>query len=64
MLRLPDLLGDWPWPRAINPHYERVAGQSAAWLRAFGLFPAHVQRAFDKCNFGRSSAARLAHSTC
>ncbi|KAL1938253.1 hypothetical protein VTO73DRAFT_11897 [Trametes versicolor] len=51
-LRLPDTLSQWPYPRRINPAYEEVSAESAAWLRSFHAFSNEAQVAFDKCKFG------------
>lgn len=51
-LRLPDTMARWPYPRRINPAYEEVSAESAAWLRSFHAFSAEAQVAFDKCKFG------------
>ena len=36
ILRIPDTMVDWPWPREINPHYEEISANSAAWICKFG----------------------------
>ena len=28
MLYLPETMANWPWPRAINPHYEEVKSET------------------------------------
>ncbi|KAG6907098.1 hypothetical protein DXG01_010511 [Tephrocybe rancida] len=48
MLYLPDYMANWPWPRAINPHYEEVSAASNAWFRSFKAFTPQSQLAFDK----------------
>ena len=35
---IPELLGPWPIPKAINPAYEEVKTASSAWFRQYGLF--------------------------
>ena len=52
MLYLPETMAKWPWPRAINPHYEEVSAKSNAWFHGFKAFTARSQHAFDKCDFG------------
>ncbi|EMD35700.1 terpene cyclase, partial [Gelatoporia subvermispora B] len=59
--RLPETLEGWPWPRRINPHYEEVKAESAAWFRSFNAFSTKAQRAFDLCDF--SLLASLAYPT-
>ena len=53
MLYLPDVLKDWPWPRAINPYYEEVTRESNTWFKSFKPFNKRSQYAFDLCDFGR-----------
>ncbi|KAJ3563357.1 hypothetical protein NP233_g8992 [Leucocoprinus birnbaumii] len=53
MLYIPEYMANWPWPRAINPHYEEVSAASDAWFRGFNAFTPKSQLAFDKCDFGR-----------
>ena len=38
ILRIPDTMADWPWPREINPHYEEISADSMAWICKFGTF--------------------------
>ena len=61
MLRIPNMLENCPWPRAINPHYEEVGAQSNAWFRSLKAFGPRSQYAFDKCDFSRLVA--LAYPT-
>jgi len=51
MLRIPDTLASWPWPRAVNPHYEECKRRSAAWSESLGAFGPKAQIAFNKCDF-------------
>ena len=55
LLRLPNTLEDWPWPRVINPLYEEVKKESDAWFQSFKALSGRSQYAFDKCNFGQSN---------
>ena len=47
-LYLPDTLATWPWSRSINPHYEEVKAESAAWFRSYKAFSTQSQETFDK----------------
>ena len=49
-IRLPDLIGQWPWPRKLNQHYQEVKAESEEWLRGFEVLDAKLQRAFDICD--------------
>ncbi|KAJ7654615.1 isoprenoid synthase domain-containing protein [Mycena polygramma] len=51
MLRLPETMKNWPWPRIINPHYEEVSAESSAWFHSFKAFSKKSQYAFDKGDF-------------
>ncbi|KDR69691.1 hypothetical protein GALMADRAFT_1352301 [Galerina marginata CBS 339.88] len=51
ILYLPETMVDWPWPRAINPHYEEVKAASNAWFQSFKPFTTQSQLAFNKCDF-------------
>lgn len=57
VIRLPDTMSRWPFPRRMNPFYPEVAEESASWLRSFHAFSPAAQRAFDRCEFGKSTAA-------
>ena len=35
VLYIPDTLKDWPWKRAINPHYQEVHVECEAWVSKF-----------------------------
>ncbi|KAF8990109.1 terpenoid synthase [Cyathus striatus] len=48
---IPDNLRNWPWKRAINPHYEQCKSESAAWLESFHALSPRAQKAFNKCDF-------------
>ncbi|KAG2076465.1 terpenoid synthase [Suillus decipiens] len=50
---LPDTMINWPWPRAINPHFDDVKVEVDAWFRNFNVLKPESQKAFDKCDFGR-----------
>ncbi|KAG1752168.1 isoprenoid synthase domain-containing protein [Suillus lakei] len=56
MLYLPDTMANWPWPRAINPHFEDVKAEVDASFRDFKALSPESQEAFDKCDFARLSA--------
>ncbi|KAG0703655.1 isoprenoid synthase domain-containing protein, partial [Suillus ampliporus] len=56
MLYLPDTLINWPWPRAINPHFEDVKVEVDASCRDFMALSPESQEAFDKCDFARLPA--------
>ena len=32
ILRIPDTMAEWPWPREINPYYEEINAKSVAWV--------------------------------
>lgn len=49
---IPKTMANWPWQRAINPHYEEMKAESNAWLKTFKPFNEKSQIAFDKCDFG------------
>lgn len=52
---IPKTMANWPWQRAINPHYEEVSAQSNAWLKSLKPFSEKSQFAFDKCATGTDS---------
>ncbi|KAK3301877.1 terpenoid synthase [Chaetomium strumarium] len=56
---IPDTLAQWPWPRAINAHYEECKAASESWIHGFNVFSPEDQAAFDSCNF--SLLASLAY---
>ncbi|TCD66576.1 terpene cyclase [Steccherinum ochraceum] len=51
VLYIPDTLADWPWRRAINPHYQEVKEEATAWFHSFEALSPQSQKAFDKGNF-------------
>ncbi|KAG2048853.1 terpenoid synthase [Suillus hirtellus] len=53
---LPDTMVNWPWPCAINPHYEDVKAEVDASFRDFKALSPKSQEAFDKCDFARLAA--------
>ncbi|KAG6825478.1 hypothetical protein H0H92_003608 [Tricholoma furcatifolium] len=57
-LYLPDCMANWPWPRAIHPHYEEVSAASNAWFHGFKAFTPRSQIAFDKCDFEPAPVVR------
>jgi len=56
MFYLPDTMVNWPWPRAINPHFEDVKIEVDAAFRDFKALCHESQEAFDKCDFARLTA--------
>jgi hypothetical protein len=46
---------NWPWPRAMNPHFEVVKAEVDASFREFKALSAESQEAFDKCDSGSPS---------
>ena len=51
VIRLPDPLRNWPWPRFVSPYYDECKRASDAWFRGFNAFSPKAQLAFVKCNF-------------
>ncbi|KAG2040513.1 isoprenoid synthase domain-containing protein [Suillus americanus] len=51
MIYLPDTMLNWPWPRAINTHFEDVKAEVGASFRDFKALSPESQEAFDKCDF-------------
>lgn len=51
ILRIPNTLAHWRWPRAINPNYEICKVESAAWAESFRAFNSKAQQAFNRCDF-------------
>ncbi|KAF7330915.1 Terpene cyclase [Mycena venus] len=49
-IKLPDILANWPWSRAINPNYANCRIESRAWSGKFRVFSPKAQHAFDLCN--------------
>jgi len=45
-------MANWPWPRAINPHFEDVKVEVDAWFRDLKALDPESQEAFHKSNFG------------
>ncbi|KAJ6519123.1 terpenoid synthase [Mycena sanguinolenta] len=60
-ITLPDILANWPWPRALNPHYAACRIESQRWSSQFHVFSPKAQRAFDLCD--PSLLASLAYPT-
>ena len=52
MIYIPDTMANWPWPRAINPHFEAVKLEVDASFRDFKALSPKSQAAFDKCDIG------------
>jgi len=59
MIYFPDTMTNWPWPRAINPHFEAVKFEVDASFRDFKALSPKSQEAFDKCNSGAICATSL-----
>ncbi|KAG1805220.1 terpenoid synthase [Suillus subaureus] len=49
MIYLPDTMTNWPWPRAINPHFEAVKIEADAWFHSFKALDPEILEEFDKC---------------
>lgn len=45
---IPKTMDNWPWQRAINPHYDEMKAESDVWLKSFKPFNEQSQIAFDK----------------
>ncbi|KAG1813656.1 terpenoid synthase [Suillus subaureus] len=56
VIYLPDTMTNWPWPRAMNPHFEVVKAEVDASFREFKALSAESQEAFDKCDSARLAA--------
>ena len=54
MIYLPDTMTDWPWPRAINPHFEAVKMESNDWFHSFKTLSPKLQETFNKSDPGPS----------
>ncbi|KAG6893168.1 hypothetical protein C0993_001861, partial [Termitomyces sp. T159_Od127] len=51
VIMLPDILAEWPWKRAMNPHSDpEMKSESQEWIQTFVSTP-HMQRAFDLGEF-------------
>ncbi|KAF9262878.1 terpenoid synthase [Marasmius fiardii PR-910] len=47
-LHLPDILREWPWPRATNPHTEECGKELREWSQQFDFFPPKIQAALTE----------------
>ncbi|KIJ32544.1 hypothetical protein M422DRAFT_184320 [Sphaerobolus stellatus SS14] len=47
-LYLPETMANWPWKRAINPHYEAVLVETYAWFEGFKAFTPKFLEAWKK----------------
>ncbi|KAH7917194.1 terpenoid synthase [Leucogyrophana mollusca] len=56
----PDTMANWPWPRAINPHFEEIKEASDGWFRSFKAFRPQSQKAFERCDFCAAKHLRTA----
>lgn len=52
LVKVPDLLRDWPWQRHLNKSYDQAKAASFEWFTSFKAFDAKSQDAFDRCDFG------------
>ncbi|KAG2094003.1 isoprenoid synthase domain-containing protein [Suillus discolor] len=50
VFHLPDTMLNWPWPRAMNPHFEVVKAGVDASFREFKALSDESQEVFDKCD--------------
>ncbi|KAG2031108.1 isoprenoid synthase domain-containing protein [Suillus americanus] len=48
---LPETMTNWPWLRAINPHFEDMKVEVDASFRDIKALSPESQEAFDKCDF-------------
>lgn len=55
IIRIPDTLVNWPWPRTASPYYEQCKAESTAWFESFKAFSPKAQKAFNRCDFSRLS---------
>ncbi|KAK4185224.1 terpenoid synthase [Podospora australis] len=53
LVKVPDMLREWPYPRRLNPHYEQVKAEGLAWINQFRLFDPESQDAFNRCDFAK-----------
>ncbi|KAK5652877.1 hypothetical protein OQA88_9543 [Cercophora sp. LCS_1] len=53
LVKVPDLLRNWPWGRRLNSHYEQARTESLAWFTRFRAFDPNSQDAFDRCDFAK-----------
>ncbi|KAG1722252.1 terpenoid synthase [Suillus lakei] len=56
VIYLPDTMTNWPWPRAMNPHFEVVKAEVDVSFREFKALSAESQAVFDKCDSARLAA--------
>ncbi|KAG1873561.1 isoprenoid synthase domain-containing protein [Suillus subalutaceus] len=61
VIYLPDTMTDWPWPHAINPHFEAVKIEADAWVHSFKTLDPEILEAFDKS--GAAYLVALGHPT-
>ncbi|KAI9433169.1 terpenoid synthase [Lactarius indigo] len=45
---IPKTLENWKWPRRINPHYDEVQEETAAWIRSSGVLSPQTQETYDR----------------
>ncbi|KAJ7123606.1 terpenoid synthase [Mycena epipterygia] len=51
IIRLPDTLTQWPYPREMNAYYDEIKRESSTWLESFNAFSPKSQSAFNRCDF-------------
>ncbi|KAF9262872.1 terpenoid synthase [Marasmius fiardii PR-910] len=56
-LHFPDIVGDWPWPRAVNPHTEACGKELKEWSQQFNFFPPETQTALAEVALSLASFA-------
>ncbi|KAK0654741.1 terpenoid synthase [Cercophora newfieldiana] len=52
-VKIPDFMGQWPYEKQLNTHYETAKAASRDWLHSFGLFEGKPHDAFDRSDFQR-----------
>lgn len=63
VIYLPDTMTNWPWPRAMNPHFEVVKAEVDASFREFKALSAESQEAYDKCDSARFAGLAYPNAT-
>ncbi len=65
ILRVPDTMSAWPWPRKLNPSYEEIETKSKAWLSSFKPYlTPESQNAHNKCSVGLLAAHVWGSAPC
>ncbi|KAI9447578.1 terpenoid synthase [Lactarius indigo] len=47
---IPKTLENWKWPRRVNPHYNEVKEETAAWIKSSGVLSPKAEEAYDRCD--------------